>query len=261
MKKRILFLVLSLFFFCDSAQGRAVSRAEFVEDANILYLKGDYNSLIETVSYDLKRQRLSRGEKKEVLYLTGLSYLELGDFDAARAIFSKVLKMRGEEYRQDAQIGIADSYFRQKNIDQAINAYEEILVMYPRSNRLSSVYYNLGLCYKEKNDSSKARSYFEEIRERFDSSFEADKIAVAPTIRPDPDFYIIQLGAFKRLKNAKQLVRRLSRKKYDSYIQKIRKNGRVLYRVRGGKFSNQHYAKRLLKRLKRDGFPAKIILE
>jgi len=261
MKKLIPLVLLSMLFGCHFAYGRAMSRADFVEDANVLFLKGDYNSLVETVEYDLSRQRLSRHEKKEVLYLTGLSHLELGDFEAARTTFCKILNMRGDEYRQDSYISIADSYFREGDIGRAIDTYEEVLIAYPRGNRLSSVYYNLGLCYKKKNNHTKANSYFEKIRERFDSSFEADKIAFTPAFRTDPDFYIIQLGAFKRLKNAKKLVKRLSRKRYDSYIQKIRKSGSVLYRVRGGKFSNEHYAKRLKKKLKRDGFPAKIIVE
>ena len=55
--------------------------------------------------------------------------------------------------------------------------------------------------------------------------------------------------------------KKLARKKHDYYIQKVRKEGKTLDRVRGGKFSNKYYAMRLSKKLRRDGFAAKIIVE
>ena len=105
-----------------------------------------------------------------------------------------------------------------------------------RSQRLSSIYYSLGFSYKGKKDFDKADFYFQKVKEQYPTSFEADKTEYLLNGKK-PDYYIIQLGAFRRLKNAKKLVRRLARKRYDSYIQKVKK-GRVLYRVRGGKFSN-----------------------
>jgi len=44
-------------------------------------------------------------------------------------------------------------------------------------------------------------------------------------------------------------------------VQKIKKDGRTYYRVRGGKFSNEYYAKRLVRRLRKNRFSAKIIVE
>ena len=46
-----------------------------------------------------------------------------------------------------------------------------------------------------------------------------------------------------------------------SDIQKIKKGRTTLYRVRAGKFSTKYYARRLQRRLRRDGFSAKIIVE
>jgi tetratricopeptide (TPR) repeat protein len=260
MKKRLVLAVVSLLLVTAPARARQVSRADFVEDINILFLKGDYSGLIKKQEGDLASLRLGRKDKKEILYLTGLSYLKLNKFAKARELFRDILDMRGADFRQDSYIGIADTYFREKNFDKAIRAYESVLTAYPRSDRLSGVYYNLGICYEKKKDSGKANAYFRKVKDSYDTSFEADK-AFLSSGGGSPDFYIIQLGAFSGIKNAKKLVKRLTRKKYDSYIQKVRKDGRVLYRVRGGKFSNKAYAKRLLRRLRKDGFPAKIIVE
>lgn len=261
MKKLIVIAVLSLLAVSPEAQGRATSRASFVEGINILFLKGDYSALVETVGRDLPRQRLGTKEKKEILYLTGLSYIKLGSFSEARDSFRDILNMRGGDFTEDAYIGIADSYFEEKDFEKAIKGYQEVLRRYPGSERLSSVYYNLGLSYKAKKNFGKAESYFEELKNRYDGSLEAGKFPFTPGEMENPTFYIVQLGAFSGLKNAKKLIRRLARKKYDSYIQKVRIDRDVLYRVRAGKFSNGHYATRLLRNLRKDGFSAKIIEE
>ena len=150
--------------------------------------------------------------------------------------------------------------FYEENFDKAIETYKNVLDFYPKSDRLSSVYYNLGLCYKAKKDFYEANSYFQKVQKRYETSFEADKVTYLPTAF-ETTYYIIQFGAFSSLGNARKLGKKLSKKGYDCYIQKITKDGDILYRVRGGKFSNKYYAMRLLKKLKKDRFSAKIIIE
>lgn len=260
MKRIIVFIVVSLLMISPFAQGREVSRTDFVEGINILFLKKDYSNLVDKTEGDLGRYKLPRQEKKEVLYLTGLSYIKLNNFGKARKVFKNILSMKGNEFRQNAHIGIADSYFEEKNYERAIQAYEEVLTTYPRSDRLSSIYYNLGLSYKAKNNFSKANLYFQKIKRYHSVSLESDKTTDLST-KKKPRYYIIQLGAFRSLTNAKKLGKRLRRKKYDYYIQKIKKDGEILYRVRGGKFSNKYYAMRLFRKLRRDRFHVKIIEE
>ena len=242
------------------ALGRHVSASEFVKDVNILFLKGDYAGLVRDVESNMESYRFSRRKKKEVLYLTGVSYLKLKDYRKAREVFENILKMKGSRFREDAYIGIADSYFLEKKYDKAIQAYEGLLTMYPRSNRVSGIYKNLGFAYQERNLPEKADLYYRRVKQDYKDSFEAD-VTTYVTKEDKQVYYIIQLGAFQSLRNAKRLVRQLTRKRHDSYVQKVTKDGKILYRVRGGKFSNKDYAERLLRRLKRDGFSAKIIEE
>ena len=261
MQRTIIFLIIVFILFSPPlVLARQSSKIDFIEDINILFLKKDYTGLIKNAEKNFNFYRLSRKEKKEVLYLMGLSYIKLGSFVRAREMFHKILAMKGNNLKQDAYIGIADSYFHEKNFSKAISAYEHVLRIYPRSDRLSSIYYNLGLIFKAKKDLDRANYYFGKIKKLYSRSFEADKPVYLP-IKRRPDYYIVQLGAFKSLRNAKKLVRRLRRKKYDSYIQKAKKDGNILYKVRGGKFSNKYYAMRLLRKLKKSGFSAKIIVE
>ncbi|NQU95914.1 MAG: tetratricopeptide repeat protein [Candidatus Omnitrophica bacterium] len=260
--KKLTAVTLAILLAANSlAQANNLSAVSFIKKINVLFLKEDYSGLIKNAESNLSRYKLDRNEKSEVLYLTGLSYIKLSNFSKARDSFNNILKTRGNALKQDAHIGIADSYFYGKNFTKAIKAYKDVLNKYPQSDRLSGVYYNLGLSYKAKKDFDKANYYFKQVKSRYGKSFEAEKVVYLQAAKNGVRHYIVQLVALKSLKKAKKLVRRLARKKYDSYIQKIKKGRVTLYRVRAGKFSNKYYATRLQRKLRRDGFSAKIIVE
>ncbi|MBL7157634.1 MAG: tetratricopeptide repeat protein [Candidatus Omnitrophica bacterium] len=260
MKKIIIFLLIGSFIINTGVGAKSASKRAFMKNINTLFLKEDYKGVIGAAGSNLREYRFTTEDKKEILYLAGLSYTKTGNFEKARESFGKILDMKGNDVREKAYMGIANSYFEEGKADEAIEAYENVLSMYPRSDWLASVYYNLGSSYKSKGNLSKANSYFGKVERQYDTSFEAEKTTYSPGERKS-EFYIVQLGVFKDMKNAKALVRKLKRKRYDSYIQKIKRDGDILYRVRGGKFSNEGYAARLLKKLKKDGFQAKIIEE
>ena len=254
--KRIVFILIIMLLISFNAE----CKSGLLQEVNILFLKENYRNVIEKVNQDISKYDLDRKEKKEMLYIAGLSYLKLGKYKKARSVFNKILGMNGDNIRQDAYLGIAHSYYLEKKYDIALRAYKNVLTIYPRHNRLSSIYYNMAMIYKAKNEPRKANHYLQKVKKKFATSFEASKTTYV-SVKQKTTHYIVQLGAFISLRNAKKLVRRLSRKKFDSYIQKIKKHGKTLYRIRGGKFSNKSYARRLIRRLRRSGFQAKIIEE
>ncbi len=259
--RALFFITAALLLFGSPAKAREASKSEFIKDINVSFLRGNYEKVIEDAEKNLHRQRLAGKKRKEVLYLLGLSYMKTDRFDEARETFDSILEMRGEDFTERAHMGIADSYFCEKRFGDAINVYENILDIYPEGDGTSGIYYNLGLCYKRQSKLDKADFYFRKIKEEYGKSFEADKLGYVPAAEGAP-YYIVQLGAFKSLKNAKKLIKKLTRKKYDSYIQKIKsENSGVLYRVRAGKFSNKSYAMRLYRKLRRDKFSVKVIVE
>ena len=259
MKKLFIKVIIFVFIATNFAYSDA-SKSTFIKDVNIMFLKEDYTGVVKGVENNVSSYRLTTNEKKELFYTEGLAHLKLKNFQKAREVFKKILNMRGEAYRQEAYIGIADSFFLEENYDGAIKAYENVISMYSRSDMRSVIYKNLGTSYKAKGDTKKANYYFQKIKENYSKSFEADQTSYVNTGK-ETQYYIVQLGAFQSLKNAKKLVKKLTRKKYDSYIQKIKKDGHVIYRVRGGKFSNKAYAYSLVRKLKKSGFQAKIIEE
>ena len=258
--KLIFVLLFSILIVPTAVSAKEISRTDFVSKMNVLFLKGDYTSLIAQSENGIKRYRLGGTKKKEIMYLAALSYVKTGDFIGGRKIFNNILRMKGSKFREEAYIGIADSYFNEGKYEAAIESYDAALNRYPRSHRMSGIYHNLALSYKAQKNSSKANFYLTKIKNLYDKSFEASKTVFVPRDTATK-YYVVQLGAFSSLKNAKKLLKKLSGKKYDAYIQKTKRDGKALYKIKGGKFSNESYASRLVRKLKRDGFHAKITVE
>ncbi len=65
--------------------------------------------------------------------------------------------------------------------------------------------------------------------------------------------YTVQVGAFEDSANAEVLVRKLTQKKYDAFVDKV-SGTKAAYHVRVGRFPEMKAARDLQKKLQRDGF-------
>ena len=85
-----------------------------------------------------------------------------------------------------AELKIADSYYKLKNYEEAIFAYEEFLNLHPRNEATSYVIYQTGLCYFEQIDSvdrdqttaQKALDIFKKLIKQFPENTYANKARV-----------------------------------------------------------------------------------
>ena len=102
MKKLSIFIAVSLLTLNLVSYAVAISRVDFVKNTNVLFLKGDYASLVANTKTNLNRSRLGRNDKKEVLYLTGLAYINLGEFIKARGALNNVLKIGGSKFKEES---------------------------------------------------------------------------------------------------------------------------------------------------------------
>ena len=80
MRKIIAFAVISILILESFAGAKGLSRSEFIEEVNTLFLKEDYTALIKKSESEIGRLRFTGKQKKEVFYLMGLSYIKLDNF-------------------------------------------------------------------------------------------------------------------------------------------------------------------------------------
>jgi outer membrane protein assembly factor BamD len=119
----------------------------------------------------------------ESLYVIGSAEFQDGSFKKAREYF---IRLKDEYPLHNlailAELGIADSFFSDKQYPEAENAYSEFLNMHPINENIPYVLYQMGMChYKEKGsidrdqtETIKAQKEFERLITRFpDSKFSA----------------------------------------------------------------------------------------
>jgi outer membrane protein assembly factor BamD len=122
------------------------------------------------------------------LYQQGLEYYKDEDYKKALAAFQRLK----EEYPLSkftimAELGIADSYFSDKEYIDAELSYTEFLNLHPTNENLPYAMYQLGMCNfnqistidRDQSDALKALKEFERLTARFPSSkfsFMAEKM-------------------------------------------------------------------------------------
>jgi len=115
----------------------------------------------------------------EGLYQRGLEEYQDGDYQRAAALFQRVK----EEYPLStlaimAELGIADSYYSDKQYPEAALSYRDFVNLHPTNENLPYVMYQIGMCHyngittidRDQSETFKALKEFERLLLRFPES-------------------------------------------------------------------------------------------
>ncbi len=89
------------------------------------YQLGEYTKALQSFK-KLETTSNSITEKQQLPYDIAYCYLKLEKYQEANNYFQQYLKNPKEEYKADSQLRLADSYFGNNEVDQAIETYKEI---------------------------------------------------------------------------------------------------------------------------------------
>jgi outer membrane protein assembly factor BamD len=125
-----------------------------------------------------KKEPLVKGSP-EALYARGSAEFQKGSYKKAREYFTRLK----DEYPLNqlailAELGIADSFYTDKEYMDAENAYSEFFNMHPTNENIPYVLYQLGMCHyyqrakidRDQTETIKARKEFERLIARFPES-------------------------------------------------------------------------------------------
>ena len=228
MKEKLL-IFLAVFTFI-STQALAWGGARTLYDkADKYYLKGDYENAAGYCEKLLRRFK-SSNYRDDANFLAGLSLLKLSRYSQARKYFNNVINQRHKSSLfEDAYLGLADTYYLEKNYSKASEIYHEILMEFPDGEFRSIIKARLKKIGEPKKKTSKKSAY-----------------------------YTVQIGSFKKKYNARRLYRRFKKRKYSAYIVKSEERGKIFYKVRIGKFKSEKQAEVFAKKLKKEGYETKV---
>ncbi len=245
MLKRILAVLFTVYSLQFTAVGLCAS--ETLNDAWRYFLEGDYRKTIK------KCEKLGGARAH---YIMGLSYLKLGRPLQAREHLIFVLDTYPyADIKEEAALSIADSYFLEADYDNAAIKYTDFLNKFPASGLNSLAYLKLGQSQRRLGYWAEARVSLGKVIRDFPYSLEREE---AQKELSKEFYYYVQVAAFTRITNANRTHEALRRRGFDAYINKIMRDKKTFYRICVGKFYNKKDAAVVLKRLKSDGYKARI---
>ena len=190
------------------------------------------------------------------LYLAGLGYLQSSQWDKAREEWNEVLqRYPNRPERGKAEIRIADSYYMEGNVEEALNHYLSIYKKQRKSAWRHYLFYRLGQCYQKIGNRKEAEWYFGQVKNQYPNSPESGW--VKNQLQEGP-LFSVQVGVFSSKKNSHKMENLLLEKGFRSYIVESSEGGETLYHIRVGELPTHEEAERLQAELKEHGFSTKI---
>ncbi|MFA5276677.1 MAG: SPOR domain-containing protein [Candidatus Omnitrophota bacterium] len=237
-----------------------LSFAQDIDRLKACFLKGDYHCAIIEGERALGNN-IDKQHSDELYYFLGLSYLKAGNYLRASDIFAIVInEFKESPFKDDAALGLGDTYFLQGNLDKAGDYYSDLLKNNPQSKLKAQLYYRLSRIAFGKGDAVSGQAYADKLALEFPLNPEGlANNDIFPQTGKVGFFYSVQVGSFSSGANAGNLSSILTNKGYPAFVEEgSSKGNEKIYRVKVGRFSNRQEAALINDKLIQEGYPTRI---
>ncbi len=112
----------------------------------------------------------------EAQYQKGLTVFNAGGFIGARELFTKFLEQNPKhELAANAHYWIGETHYSEKNFEQAILSYQEVIKNYPGKDKVAAAMLKQAMAFNEIKDSKSAKFVLKKLVEGSPKSEEAKK--------------------------------------------------------------------------------------
>ncbi|MBV6878858.1 tetratricopeptide repeat protein [Epilithonimonas ginsengisoli] len=247
------------------------------------YQKGDYKSAIAT--YTKLENETAEGfpEREQLDYDLGYAYFKAKDFASAQEYFKEYLRFPKQEFKADAELRLADTYYANNQLNEALEIYNKtenasdytlyqkslalgfkgdtvakiaelktLISKYPNSEYVDDANYEIGTAYAQNDDFNNSNSYFDKV---INSSPDKDLVANSQIYRAQN--YIDQDQTDKAIAEFQLLANQY---KNTAYADKIVVASKELYLKIGDINAYENFAKSLNVKISEDDFNNVILL-
>lgn len=158
------------------------------------YQKGDYKSAIATYSKLENETADGFPEREQLDYDLGYAYFKAKDFASAQEYFKEYLRFPKQEFKADAELRLADTYYANNQLNEALEIYNKtenasdytlyqkslalgfkgdtvakiaelktLISKYPNSEYVDDANYEIGTAYAQNDDFNNSNSYFDKV--------------------------------------------------------------------------------------------------
>lgn len=136
---------------------------------------------VETELSELKRQAAEAKSQEmerspEVLYQRSLDAFKASDMTKARTMFQRFLELHPKhELAANARYWVGETYYSEKNFEQAILEFQEVIKNFPGSDKVPAAMLKQGMAFKEIGDVKSARFILKKLVDEYPDAAEAKK--------------------------------------------------------------------------------------
>lgn len=126
---------------------------------------------------ELQKKGPEQAHSPEASYQQGLDSMKAGDTVKARELFTKFLDQNPRhKLAANAHYWIGETYYSEKNFEQAILEFQEVIKNFPEKEKVPAAMLKQGMAFKEIGDLKSASYIYKKLTEEYPKSEEA-KIA------------------------------------------------------------------------------------
>ncbi len=196
-------------------QGELADRAAISLGEN-LYSQGLYLSCQKALRHNFG----ALTQKAEAEYWLGRNFLALNQPDSAQSCFQAAISQGVEPLPKGlAQIGIGDCFFVKGEYASALREYRATEDSLPLSQLLPQILWKEALSLEGLGRNKEANKYYGYILDRFPGSYPARVAGEKLGRKPNRERFSLQLGAFKREANARNLKGLIEGDGYQAWIE------------------------------------------
>jgi len=178
-KKRAMEAYSTLYFMYPNAPETVDARADL---AAIYAANGNHGLAIE------QYQRLITDRPSEyakVQYLIAMEYIMLNDFRQARVEFTELLNRASGERLPEIQYQIANTYYIEGSLDDAMAWYEKVIARYPQSPFALDAKMGVAKSLSESGRLNEALSLLKELKDKYPNKAAVDVLMEGVQLRID----------------------------------------------------------------------------
>ena len=113
----------------------------------------------------------------EGIYESGLAAFKAGEMQKARDLFTRLVEQKpGHALIPNCRYWIGETYYNEKNFEQAILAFQEVIKNYPKSDKAPAALLKQGMSFKNIGDKKSARYVLNKLKDDYPQSDEAKKV-------------------------------------------------------------------------------------
>lgn len=237
MKKTVTIFVMFLLLASMAAAGDI----EDFKRAQKLHMDGKFKEALNAANKFISEYPES-SLIPDALYLAGrLS----GEVRVALDKFSRIIvKYPRSSVADNAVFMIAQYHYAAGSYDKAVTRFKFITNNYEKSDVGDAAHWWVIRAYNAMGNTSSARLWIEKLLLTHPASKYAKLVGSRrPDVKPpEPRHFTIQVGSFLKETTAAALKKALVKRGYDSFVTRNEIAGKVLFRVRVGRFSTREKA-------------------